>query len=123
MTARLNKANELSPAFILSSHNSATPFPKFNSRSSRYGHAYDSLPEDRTGNLHGPTHRIQVLQQHPCIFQQHLLSTLPGEARFQLWIPTMNVNSGVGDDARCDYVKTAAQPLNRAEGPLKHCSV
>jgi hypothetical protein len=39
-----------------------------------------SLPEDRTGNLHGPTHRIQVLQQHPYIFQQHLMSTLPGEA-------------------------------------------
>ena len=28
-------------------------------------------------------------------------------------IPTgLNVNCGVGDDARCDYVKTAAQPLN-----------
>ena len=23
---------------------------------------------------------IQAIQQHPCIFQQHLLSTLPGEA-------------------------------------------
>ncbi len=22
----------------------------------------------------------RVIQQHPCIFQQHLLSTLPGEA-------------------------------------------
>jgi hypothetical protein len=38
------------------------------------------LPEDRTGNLHGPVHRIQVIQQYPCIFQQHLLSTLPREA-------------------------------------------
>ena len=35
---------------------------------------------NRTGNLHGQTHRIQIIQQHPCVFQQHLLSILPGEA-------------------------------------------
>jgi hypothetical protein len=44
------------------------------------GMAYGPLSEDRTGNLHGPIHRIQVVPQHSCIFQQHLLSTLPGEA-------------------------------------------
>jgi hypothetical protein len=77
---RRNKANELSPGFYLFFPQQRYAFPKFNSRSSPYGHAYDSLPEDRTGNLHGPTHRIQVLQQHACIFQQHLLPTLPGEA-------------------------------------------
>jgi hypothetical protein len=31
-------------------------------------------------NRHGPVHRIQVILLHPCIFQQHLLSTLPRQA-------------------------------------------
>jgi len=77
---RLNKANELSPRFDLSFPQECYGFLKLNNRSSLYGHAYGPLPEDRTGNLHGPTHRIQVIQQHPCIFRQYLLSALPGEA-------------------------------------------
>jgi hypothetical protein len=59
---------------------SATAFSKLNNRSLLYGHGYGPLPEDRVGYLHGPIHRIQVIQQHPCFFRQHLLSTLPGEA-------------------------------------------
>jgi hypothetical protein len=80
MTARLNKANELSPSFYLFFPQQRYLSQRFSSRSSPYGHAYDPLPEDRTGNFYRQTHRIQVIQQHPGIFQQHLLSTLPGEA-------------------------------------------
>jgi hypothetical protein len=76
LSPRLNKANELPLGFYLF-------FPQRHyvyGRSSFYGYAYDPLPEDGTGNLCGQTRRIEVFQQHLCIFQQHLLSTLPGEA-------------------------------------------
>jgi hypothetical protein len=78
LSPRLNKANELPLGFYL--FFPQRHYERFYGRSSFYGHAYDPLPEDGTGNLHGQTHRIEVIQQHPCIFQQHLLSTLPGEA-------------------------------------------
>jgi hypothetical protein len=77
---RLNKANELSPGFYLFFPQEHYSFFKDNNRSLLDGHAHDPLPEDRTGDFDGATYRIQVIQQHPCIFRQHLLSTLPGEA-------------------------------------------
>src|SRR5215472_15929141 len=55
-------------AFIFSSHNSVTPSPKFNSRSSPYGHAYDSLPEDRTGNLHARNIESRLFSSTPVFF-------------------------------------------------------
>jgi hypothetical protein len=77
---RLKKAAELSPPFYLLLPQDRTAFSKLNNRSLLHGHAYGPMSEDETGYFHGPIHRIQVIQQHPCIFRQHLLSTLLGEA-------------------------------------------
>ena len=50
LTPRLNNARELSPGFYLLFANDQ--YPDSPSGSALYEHAYDSLPEDRAGNLH-----------------------------------------------------------------------